>query len=660
MRKLSLIGLIFISSLGVFAQDIPEETAFWKLSSLNGEFNLNGVYYDQKIQRNLFYEHISRSYLSAGLFFNSRSYFWHPNFISLDLDAGYSPETGQQLSLVAPDRAEVNTLKKLDASAFLFKNNKLNFNVFAKINEGYSNRENLTNIKTKTHHWGSILNYNNKSFPLSISYNQTKNEQTELANDRTYTTDNTNLSGRVSKSFGTRDSHQFIASQNSYIYNDQFLNSEQILFGGRIKNDITSLSLDDQISFDKKKNYSFHSTAAYENQIGSYFNYKRLQIIENLSLKLPLNFKFNSSYSYFDIVTNTNDSKNNNLRGTLSHQLYKSLRSSLVVEYNRINSSQYQEKNRRAGINFNYIKKIPLKGLLSVSYSLRSNQQNRTRENALIQIQNEEHRLTDSEMVLLNEQNVNIESVVVKDASGTIIYQLYLDYILIVRNELLEIQRVPGGLIADNSMIYVDYTAIQAVSYEFNAVYNYFMTNISLFDNKISVYFKTAKQDYIDPQNIEYLTLNYFNQKIYGARINYKFMSGGIEYDNYHSSIIPYRLIRYYLILQGNYKKKLQFTLNGTARDYQMIIEEGNKQQFYNLTGNIAYLFGKKTNLTIQGSYLKQNGEGINLDLFTSRIAISTRFYQIYMKASYELYKSKFYTEQLDYNKFAIQISRKF
>jgi len=660
MRKLSLVGLFFLFTLYGYTQENTEETPFWKLTSINGEFNLNGAYLTQEIRRNSFYEKITRSYLSGGLFFNSRSYFWHPNFMTLSLDAGYSPETGQQLSLVAPDRAEVNTLKKLNASVFLFQNNKMNFKVYTNLHEGYSNRENLTNIRSKSINWGSIYNYNNKLLPFSILYNQTNNEQTELATERTYIIDNANLQGRVSKSFGSKDNHQFIVSQNSYVYDDKRLNTEHIQLNNQVKNDITRLSLNNTISFDSTNKYRFNSTATYENQIGSYFNYKRLQIIENLSLKLPWKFNFTSNYSYFDIETNTDVSKQHNVRGVLSHQLFESLRTSATLEYHDIISSQYLEKNRRARININYVKKIPLKGLLSVSYSLRSNHQDRSNENALISIQNEEYRITDSQMVLLLEQNVNAESVIVKDETGTIIYQLFLDYILIERNELLEIQRIPGGQIEDDSIVFIDYMATQPSSYKYNAIHNYFMANVSLFNNKISLYFKTANQDFINPENIEFLTLDYFNQKVYGARINFKFINGGVEQDNFESTIIPYRLTRYYLILQGNFKQKLLFTLNGTARDYQMIIEEGNKQQFYNLTGTVGYFLGKKTKLNILGSYLKQNGEGINLDLLTSRVELSTRFLQIYMKASFELYKSKFYTEQLDYNKFAIQISRKF
>lgn len=660
MRKLGLISLFLLLQFCSYTQNYRVETSFWKLTSFDGEFNLEGVYLDQKIDRNAFNEHITRSYISGGLFFNSTSYFWHPNFMVVTLDAGYSPETGQELSLVAPDRSEVNTLKKLNTSIWLLQNNKVNLKAFTNLHEGFSNRENLTNIKTKSVDWGSVFSYRNKALPFTVSYNKKKIEQTELANDRTYRIESSNLQARTSKSFGINDNHLFTVSQNNYSYNDNFLIPDESELGNLVKNNITNWRLRNNIFFDTNKKYRFNSTISSENQKGSYFNYRRLQVLETLTLKLPVNFNLLGNYSYFNIKTNVEESKQQFIRGALTHQLYKSLRTKATLEFNDINSSQYQEKDQRAGLLINYVKKIPFKGLLTISYSLKSNLKNRASAHAFLNIQNEEYTLNDSQMVLLNEQNINIESIVVKDETGTLIYQLYFDYILIERNELIEIQRIPGGNIPDNAIVNIDYTATQPRSFEYNAIHKNLFASISLFNKKIEVYLKNSSQDFIDPKNVDFLTLDYFDQKVYGARINFGFINGGIEQDNLNSTIIPYRLRRYYLVLQGKIKHRMVFTLNGTIRHYQMIIQEGTKQQYYNLTGTASYIINSRTKLNLNGSYLEQSGAGIELNLITSRLEFSTRFLQVYIKASVELYQSNFYTEKLDYKKFAIQISRKF
>ena len=66
---------------------------------------------------------------------------------------------------------------------------------------------------------------------------------------------------------------------------------------------------------------------------------------------------------------------------------------------------------------------------------------------------NEEQVLRDGEMTLLNKPYVDVNSVVVKDVSGTLIYQANFDYILLERAGYVEIQRIPGGLIPNKGTV---------------------------------------------------------------------------------------------------------------------------------------------------------------------------------------------------------------
>ncbi|MDP2068542.1 MAG: hypothetical protein Q8K04_06205 [Lutibacter sp.] len=660
MKKINLFYMLFIFSAYGFSQNSLVEPAFWKLTSLNGELYLNGEYWEQQTVRNNYTEELNSTLFSGGLFLNSKSYFYHPNFLEVTLDAGYSPETGQRLSLVAPDQAETNTLKKLYTQFSFFQHAALNLKVFANINEGYSNRENLTNLKTNFQNFGGTLAYSNKFLPVSVTYNKGSSELQELQTGRSYKTENNSIEGRAFKSFGRNDTHQFIFSQNKYVYDDQFMALNQIQSGTLIENKITSLSLNDNIYFDTKKNYNFNSLVSQENQIGNNLDYKRLQVIENLFFKLPYKFNFSSNYNFFDIKQNTIASKQQNASASLTHLLYESLYTSVNYEYNTINSTQFKETNKRTGFEARYVKKIPLKGLLTLQYKLNTNEQDRTSEDLVLTILNEAYTITDGQIVLLKNQSVNVLSVLVKDVTGTIIYQENLDYILIVRNDFLEIQRIPGGQIANNSTVFIDYGATQPSSYKYNAVTTNYGANIAFFNNKIEFFYSKGKQDFLDPVNVDFFTLDYYTQNVYGGRFNLGFLSGEIEQDNFNSTIIPYRLTRYNLVLQGNIGERFLYNLNGTVRDYQMIIEEGNKQKYISLSGNIACNISRITNLSLQGSYLKQNGDGIDLNLITSRIQLNTRYRQIFITAGLEVYKNEFYNENLDFKKFNIRISRKF
>ena len=182
----------------------------------------------------------------------------------------------------------------------------------------------------------------------------------------------------------------------------------------------------------------------------------------------------------------------------------------------------YDEKNVKFGVGFDYTKKIPF-GQLRLSYHYyRHNQENESEE-VPRQILNEPHILLDGSPELLDKPYVDISSVVVKDNTGTIIYQENLDYILVERNNFVEVQRVLGGLIPNGGQILVDYVAIQPGSYSYDLNNHDVFLGFILFNRLVEVYYHGRFQDYTNVEQTEFLTLNYFSQNIYGIRIEKRF-----------------------------------------------------------------------------------------------------------------------------------------
>ncbi len=662
MRGIFLLYILLFYSIFGYSQRPETSTAFWKLTSINGEVILNGAYWNQDIERLNTLEEIENAYASIGLFVNTRSYFWHPNFVTIDLNVGYSPETGQRLSLLAPDRNEINTLKKLYAKATFFKHNNFSFNFFTNINETYNNRENLTNFKSNYKNFGGTLNYSNKILPVTVSYNNSIGDQKELETNVRFVTKQDLFEIRTHKSFGDQDWNEFVYSYNKYEYDNTFELPDSTLIITNIKNNISTWRLTNRLFLDSEKKYNFTSRISNEDQTGDYL-FKRFQIMENCFLKLPKNLTFSGNYNYFNIEGSLQKTKQHNIKGILFHKLYESLRTNISYDYNNIkNNNQYNENTNRIGFDARYTKKIPLDGVLTLSYKLNLFNQDRISKDAIVYIQNESHLLSDGEIVLLNNQNIDPSSIIIRDNTGTIIYQLNIDYIIIEHNEFIEIQRIPGSILANNSFIYVDYVFTQPQSFEFTSVTNLFGINISLFKNIFEVYYTTSKQDYINAVNIDNLTFNYFTKNVFGTRVRYKFINVGVEYDNYNSTIVPYRLMKYYVSLNGNIKNKFTYALNGNIQDYYMILEEGNKQMFFNITGNMSYKISNKTRIRIEGGYRNQEGttEGINLKLLTSKLEISTQYRAIYITAGLAIYRNELFNETTDFNRINLSITRRF
>jgi hypothetical protein len=230
---------------------------------------------------------------------------------------------------------------------------------------------------------------------------------------------------------------------------------------------------------------------------------------------------------------------------------------------------------------------------------------------------------------------------------------------LLPRNNHLEIQRVPGGQIPDKSAVFVDYVAMLPGTYKYDVNFQSVSASVSLFSRLAEVYFKWANQGYANLQVADYLTLNYFTQTTLGCRLEYKFLSGGVEYENYASTIVPYRLMRYWLQAQGSIINKITYSLNGTMRDYNLTAEN-TRQQFIDVIGNIGFQFNPQSNISLEIAYRKQVGQQIDLDLLTARAQYTLLFRQMYVKVGLNLYERDYLHERTNFIGGFVQIVRNF
>jgi len=650
MKAPQFICIVLFLPAMCFGQNGYISHKFWQLSSLSGAVQLGGHYRYQEGTTNEIYNYQKSSRLYGGILLNANSYFYHPNLLSLDLGVEWNPELGKDLFLVVPDQAEVRTMQKVNVAATLFKQKNFTLGAFFNYNMAYTNRENLSNIKSSGTNWGGSLTFSNKILPFQASYQQGNWNETEILTGRTFVTKQTNVQSKISKSFSTHDNTEL-----NYYHNDYLRQDATLL---QIRNISDNLNLNNTIYFDNKRNYFLISTISGIDQKGD-DAFRRYQVDESLCFILPENFNLTTNYNYYNYQRASQDLRQNIITGILRHKLYQSLNTGLSFEYNNIVHTFYKEQNSKAGIDILYEKKIPLTGRLSLSYAFNWQRQNRESDPVLLPILHEEHILTDGQMVLLSKAFVEPSTVVVKDVTGTIIYQLNLDYLLIPRNDFLEIQRIPGGQIPNKGKVYVDYVSMQPGSYQYDVSFNNFNASVILFNRLIEVYYRFSRQDYFKLKTTEYLTLNYFTQQVAGCRLEFNFASGGYEYETYNSTIIPYRMMRYYIVLQGNIKSKLTFSLNGNMRQYKMLNDSTN-QTYLDVTGIVGYNFSPQTSINLELGYRKQVGQQMDLNLLTARAEFSTVFRQVFVKIGVELYGRDYLHERTNFIGGYVQIVRNF
>lgn len=618
------------------------------INRISGELSFKGLYREQNRFVNEYKEFEKYSLFSGGILLRTNSFILHPNFLTLDLDGEYNPEKLKDTYLIVPDRAEANNIVRFDGRAQFFKEKPLSFTAISGYSQAYSNRENITNIKATNFNYGGLLVFVNKILPATISYNDRKWDQIEIDTQRKFEGEQRNLEAKISQSFSKSDKNEFTYNHN------EFLRRDAKLF--EVSNINNQLRLKNDFSFDRKRNYMFNSIITGIDQKG-YDEFKRLNSYQRIYLKLPENLNFNANYNFYGLDRQVYKLNQHRVNAKLGHKLYESLYSNIFFEYSKADHTFFNETNYNEGVDILYKKKIPT-GLLTLSYKYERQRQIKTSTPVDVQILNEEYTITDGQIVLLSKPYVNKSSVYVTDETGTVIYQENFDYILIERGIYIEIQRMPGGLIANNSIVYVDYIATQPGSYQYDSNNHLFYMSVQFF-KWFEIYGRFSTQNFVNQEQTEFLILNYYDQYVYGARFDFSFVNGGVEYDDYQSTVIPYTLMRYYLSLNGTIKKKLMYSLNGSLRDYKKINDEVN-QTYTDVSASLGYMFNPRTKFMVSGGYRNQTGEQIDLDLITAKAELTTSLRQLYLTLGVDYYNKKYLTESIDFKGAYVRIVRKF
>jgi len=624
----------------------------WQLRHISGELNLKGQYRQLESTFNEVFEDQRSAYLLSGIKLNTSSSLWDKDILLIDLGAAYSPELRDEKYITVPDRSEVRTLKKVDLMATLFNNKPITLQGFYNFDQNYFNRELLTHVRSNNRQAGGILSLNNRFLPLSFTYRDQAWSQEEIQTGRLFQMDQESIQARTSKSFGSRDRTELLYSRNSYLYRYAELHQTSHI--------INRAALNNNLFFDNARKFNLNSRFTWYKQDGT-SSFRRIELLESLTLRLPHQFKLMGNFNLYNLKDPIQTWDQRKIRTALQHKLYKSLTSRIFVDYTRIRqeaASLHTASDTRAGVDLKYSKKIP-GGILNLGYRYFRQSHSTEGVQGVLQVLNEVQVLNDGDLTLLNKPYVELPSVVVKDVSGTLIYQLNFDYTLIQRGAYVEVQRIPGGMIPNQGEIFVDYSYIQPGSYGYGANNNHFSAGVLLFDRLLEVYYRYSVQDYPRIRQGDLLTLNFFKQHVYGFRLDFAMLRAGVEADLYDSNIIPYRMMRYYLDVNWNFRSKLLFTLNGNLRDYRMIADEVD-QVYANLSGRVAYQIKPRMRVSLETAYLNQRGSNIDLDLLTSRAEFQAYFNKLQLRFGLEMYQRLYQNSEFAFKGAYLQFIRRF
>jgi len=204
---------------------------------------------------------------------------------------------------------------------------------------------------------------------------------------------------------------------------------------------------------------SIFESDVYVNLNTGITNYKSAKMEQRLELQHSpwLHSKLRYSIAFRRSLDAT--TLQSSLFGSLGHDLYKSLKTTIGVGGSYSKSNFGHLTNRMVNASIAYNKNIPFGGRLQISYSRNLGLTDRQVESTVQEIANERHLVYGSVPIMLNERNIILSSVEVLDEENGIIFEQgeARDYILRSIGDYVEIVVSPLGRIRENSAILVNY-----------------------------------------------------------------------------------------------------------------------------------------------------------------------------------------------------------
>jgi len=643
------------------AQNEATAFKFWQLTSLSGKVLLRGNYRESEYSIGDYSVRQTDAFFNGLFQVRTKSFFLHPNFCEVRLNADYNPQSRRDNYIGIPDYTEKSNSGGLDFSAQFLKKKAFNFNTTVNLNNTLQNIENITRIRSKTRNYGVTANYNNKILPMSAGYNNNKLEQQTIGSDRIFRLNQQIFNASANRSFTEHDHTTLLY----YHTENKSSQTDSVSSGGyqpfTYLTTLDNFDLTNDISVDKQKRYTLTSNLTSSDERGTY-RFKRLQDNERLNIVLPRRFVFTGIYNWAQIDGDQYKVNTQWVQTALTHQLFESLRTRLFYDYTENNQKDaYKDHRNRFGIDLVYTKKIH-RGTLNINYSYAKEYQKITTTSPDVIVVREQYFLVDNEVILLKRPNVNINTIVVKDVTGNFIYQRWNgtsgDYELYVQGTYIEIRRIPGGNIPNNSSVYIDYTAAQGGTNKFNLDVHSFSGNVALFNNILNFYYRFISQNYNDLSVAESKVFNYYTRHVLGVRVEYKLMRGGIEYEYYKSTIVPYQGMKYYLAFQKSLSK-ITFTINGDLIDYQMT-DENARRQDYILNTKLAYSMFRNLRVDLDYMYRRMNMKGNSLDYHTAKLELTTSFRKLFISGGTNFYFNQNNNTKTVFKGIYIQVTRNF
>lgn len=291
-----------------------------------------------------------------------------------------------------------------------------------------------------------------------------------------YTHTDTDQSGFFDSN-GARDDFQLSSqriTKNSTTTLNSLYSDDERTGGGdtvRVKNFDGNLGNEYYIGGDQRK--TLYSKLGYRWTDTESQETTDYSLVEELFWRYTENLYTDYIFSYGKRDTDDFDSETTALRAKLQHLLYENLTTTFTTGAVLNDFTGGEENTYDGDLSLLYQRNIPW-GVLNLTSGWNYSYTTREGSETLIQVTDEPHILTTGEVTLLDNENVELDSITVTDITGTIPYIENVDYTIEEINTFVRISRTTVGDIANGQTVLVDYRFFRDPAFDdtvFNQAY---------------------------------------------------------------------------------------------------------------------------------------------------------------------------------------------
>jgi len=557
---------------------------------------------------------------------------YHPKLVSFDASVGIAPQQSKSKSEQSTNDESFHNdiLSRYRVNAQILKEKPVQLSFYANKEDNEVNRDFFERQSSDSLSYGAQIGYKNQDLPLEFTYNYS-----ESTTDRSLRLDlsaeEEKIGFRTAPEVGPIGTVHFNYTHSAFERMEEGLSNQT--------GDTDEMALSNRWQFSKDNSSSLMTSMHYNDLRGSN-SHQDFSADELLTWAHTDRLDTLYRYRYNKRSSGTVNLEDNGASIGVRHRLYESLTSSARIEGSKTDSTTFEERSLGAFLNESYRKDVgPADVNLDVDLSF--NHEQRDSMGTFLKIVDEQHALLDTSIVLLNEVGaVDLSTVIITNAGGTIIYTENVDYTLTARSSgQVEIKRIVTGSIADGEEILADYIVERAPNFNYNEIQSGYRIGFDFYEDRLRTYYSMRQKKHSDINGSEDIILEDVDNTLTGAELDLGWMTLRAEYEDYESNLSSYDAIRLGGVFRWTLTRKTDLIVN--ANHNQINLEEATRTTD-DVRGNLTVRLGPGSVYKLEIGQYWQEGGGSDGERFTARNLFRRTMGKMYAELGYEFEQETF------------------